>query len=158
MKRNLARLSGSQRPRGTSGGSSAHATARTQWKPKVCERGRRPPSTSRPCSRRRSWHIFLHSNSSQRHSLQSIQRPPWKEKSRLRPFMYWYSGMRGIGGLAERCVNWPYQYQRLKGMKQKFIQVSHSNSFLSYSVIMILAARLGGSRSKIHARRECHFV
>merc|ERR1719275_218093 len=131
---------------------------RAQWKPKVWERGLRPPRMSRPSSRRRSWHIFLHSNSNHRHSLQSCQRPPWKEKSRFRPFMYWYSGIKGIGGLAARWVNWPYQYQRLMGRKKKFIHVSHRSNFRSYSVIITLAARLGGSRSRIQARRECHFV
>merc|ERR1719245_1653453 len=89
----------------------------TQWKPLVCVRGRRKPHTSRPSARRRSWHIFLHSNSSHRHSLQSFHRPPWMEKSRFRPFMYTYSGINGIGGLEAKWVNWPYQYQRLKGTK-----------------------------------------
>merc|ERR1711957_504192 len=48
----------------------------------------RKPQTSRPSDRSLSWHIFLHSNSNQRHSLQSFQRPPWNVNSRLRPFMY----------------------------------------------------------------------
>merc|ERR1719414_1960194 len=66
--------------------------------------------------------------------------------------------MRGMGGFEERCVNCPYQYQRLMGKKKMFIHVSHKSSLRSYSVIMTLAARLGGSKSRIQARRECHFV
>ena len=106
----------------------------------------------------RSKHIILHSNSSQQHSAESVQRPPWKPKSRFRLFMYWYSSMRGMGGLVARYVNSPYQYQKLTGMNKKFTQISHIRSLHSYSVTMTVAARLGGSRSKIQARLECHFV
>merc|ERR1719254_43702 len=63
--------------------------------------------------------------------------------------------MRGIGGFAERWVNWPYQYHKLIGMKKKLTHVNQSRSFRSYSVIITQAARPGGSRSRIHARREC---
>merc|ERR1719401_1387657 len=69
-----------------------------------------------------------------------------------------YSGINGIGGLADKCVNWPYQYHKLIGKKEMFIHVNHNNNFRSYSVIIIAAALLGGSKSKIQARRECHFV
>merc|ERR1719386_171812 len=124
----------------------------------VCVRGRRKPHTSRPSSRKRSWHIFLHSNSSQRHSLQSFHRPPCQEKSRLRPLRYWYSGIKGLGGMLDRWVNCPYQYHMLIGKKKRFIHPSHISNFLSYSVIITVAARCGGSRSRIHARLECHFV
>ena len=119
-----------------------------QWKPIVWVRGRLKPQTSRPSARNRSWHIFLHSNSNQRHSLQSFQRPPWNENSRLRPFMYWYSGINGTGGLLERCVNWPYQYHKAMGMNKKFIRVSQSNNFHSYSLTIMVAARRRGSKSR----------
>lgn len=35
---------------------------------------------------------------------------------------------------------------------------NHKSNLRSYSVIITLAARLGGSKSRIQARRECHFV
>merc|ERR1719473_1490250 len=116
-------------------------SAAAQCAPKVCERGLRKPQTSRPSSRSLSKHIFLHSNSSQRHSLQSFQRVPCHVKSRLRLLKYWYSGITGIGGLLDKCVNWPYQYQRLMGTKKRLTQVSHSKSLRSYSVTMTQAAR-----------------
>merc|ERR1719420_2216024 len=124
-------------------------TPGSQCAPKVWDRGLRKPQMSRPSSRKRSKQIFLHSNSSQRHSLQSDQRVPCHVKSLLRLLKYWYSGITGIGGFEDKCVNWPYQYQRLMGMKKKFTQVSQSKSLRSYSVTITQAARCGGSISKM---------